>query len=259
MKKFLYLVAFLFTFAIAGYAAEEKLIILDSSLSMGQPVNGVPKYAIAIQAAKKQLQKMNPSERIGLRTIGLPLDSSVLTFLMNPDELCKATQLTAPIKSYNFQNIESALDSIVPLGTTPLTYALDTAIKYDFSNGYHTKHIILITDGAESCDNNPCQYIRKLMSTRKDIVIDIIAIGVTNEELSQLKCLTDSTTGTIIQANTTKQIEDAFGNLLNTNPSPNPSYQPKENFPLPAVTPQNYSFKNNSGITYKTYLYETYE
>lgn len=256
MRKLFYLVVFLLLFTATSFAAEEKLIILDSSLSMGQPVNGVPKYTIAIQAAKKQLQKMNPSERIGLRTIGLPLDSSVLSFLMNPDELCKATQLTAPIMSYNFQNIESALDSIVPLGTTPLTYALDTAIKYDFSSGYHTKHIILITDGAESCNNNPCLYIRKLMETRKDIVIDIIAIGVTNDELNQLKCLTDATTGTIIAANTTKQIEDAFGNLFN---SPQQSQTlPKQNTVSTPSMPQNL-MKNNNGVTYKTFLYETYE
>ncbi len=253
MKKiFLYIVLTFFITAAAVFAEEEKLIILDASLSMGQPINGVPKYTLAIEAAKMQLQKIEQNERIGLRTIGLPIDASLLSFLSNPAELCKATQLTAPIKSYNLSNIEAALDSVIPLGTTPLTYSLDTAIKYDFLSGTQTKHIILITDGGESCDENPCEYIKNLTSQRNDILIDVIAIGVNGEEFGQLKCLTDFTSGTIISANNSKQIDDAFSQLLSPNSQTiysNPSVQ------MP-VKPK---LNKNDEIEYKNFMFETYE
>ena len=235
-------------------AAEEKLIILDASLSMNQPINGVPKYTIAIQAAKDEINKLSPGERIGLRTIGLPLDSALLSFLANPSELCKATQLVAPIRSYNSQNIEAALNSVMPLGTTPLTYSLDTAIKYDFMQGTHTKHIILITDGGESCNENPCEYIKNLSTTRPDILIDVIAIGVNGEPFGQLKCLTEHTSGRIISANTSKEIQDAFSKILNPvfdNSFNNNSNLIKNNYIKP--------FTNTSEVTYRNYLFETYD
>ncbi len=246
MYKKLLLTIILFISAFLSAAAdEEKLIILDASLSMSQPINGVPKYAVAVNAAKSRLQMLNQSELVGLRTIGLSIDESLLSFLTDPSSLCRATQLAAPIRSFNFSNIESALDSIMPLGTTPLTYSLDTAIKYDFSSGSRTKHIILITDGGESCNDDPCRFIRNLMQTRKDIVIDIIAIGVTGDDFSQLKCLAETTNGTIISANTSKQIEDAFSKVLQ--PLDNKRTQAKNKI-FPA-----------DNITYKNYILEIYD
>ncbi len=254
MKKKIFLTIILFILSfLSAVAAEEKLIILDASLSMNQPLNGVPKYVVAINAAKSQLQKLNQEELVGLRTIGLTIDASLLTFLTDPSALCRATQLVAPIRSYNIANIESALDSIVPLGTTPLTYSIDTAIKYDFISSSNTKHIILITDGGESCEENPCSYIRNLMQRRKDLIIDVIAIGVTGDELSQLKCLTEATSGTIITANTSNQIEDAFYRVL----QPTADIQPQNQYNT-QIQPQNQLFKSND-ITYKNYIIETYD
>lgn len=193
---------------------EETLIIFDASVSMLGNFQGQPKYLTAINEAKLVLDTMPSSKLIGLRTIGISIDGALAAFLQNPDELCKATKLTAPIRANNIEYIKTSLDNILPLGTTPLTYSLNLAINYDFTRSAELKHIILVTDGGESCNGDPCKYIREIMQTRKDIKIDIIAIGVSGEDFAQLKCLTDSTFGSIINITKPSELKQAFNNFL---------------------------------------------
>lgn len=227
-------------------ANEETLIIFDASVSMLEKFYGQPKYILAIDEAKSVLNTMDTSKYIGLRTIGISVDNAIISFLMNPDELCKATKLVAPIRSNNIEYIKTGLDNIFPLGTTPLTYTLNLAINYDFSKSSPLKHIILVTDGAESCNGDPCKYIRDLMQTRKDIKIDIIAIGVNADDFKQLKCLSDTTYGSIVNVSKPSDFKPAFNNFLI------PSI-------LKKVENNNFTKVNKTEIQYKNYLIEVFE
>ena len=250
MKKFLFCILLLFITLSADLsiaADEETLIIFDASVSMLENFSGQPKYITAVEEAKTVLDAMDASKSIGLRTIGVPLDVSILSFIQNPAEMCKATRLETPISANNIQAVKSALDRVFPLGTTPLTYALNTAVNYDFSPYAALKHIILVTDGAESCNGDPCKYIRELMQTRRDIKIDIIAIGVNSEDFMQLKCLADSTTGSIINAQNKKELKNAFDSFL------------KPEFSSKLQPVYRNSNSQNSDIIYRNYMFETYK
>lgn len=217
MKKLLkcfLILYFLFTIQLYSYSNEEILIIFDASVSMLDDFKGTPKYITAVDEAKKVLNSIPASKKIGLRTIGITMDSTILSLFTNPSEFCKATKLVVPIGSNNIDYIKNSLDSIFPLGTTPLTFTLDMAINYDFTSKSSLKHIILITDGAESCNGDPCKYIRDIMNNRNDIKIDIIAIGVNSEDFKQLKCITDSTYGNIINIKNPSEFRTAFNKFL---------------------------------------------
>jgi Ca-activated chloride channel family protein len=198
---------------------------------------GEPKYLTAINAVKMQLDKTPNTMPIGLRTIGLTMENALTTFMQGDEGMCKATRLTVPIRQNNSAYIKQSLDNIFPLGTTPLTYTLESAINYDFSKSAQ-KHIILVTDGAESCNGNPCEYIKNLTKTRSDIKIDIIAIGVNSEDFAQLKCLTDSTHGTIFNVENPEEINKAFNKFL---------------------TPTMTINLNKQDVIYKNYVFETYD
>lgn len=244
MKKFYLIVlsiATLFFLSLSVYATEEEtLIIFDASVSMLGNFYGQPKYITAISEAKSVLDTMPSSKSIGLRTIGISLEGALSAFLQNPDELCKSTKLKVPIRTNNIEYIKTSLDNILPLGTTPLTYSLNQAINYDFTKSADLKHIILITDGGESCNGDPCKFIRELMQKRKDIKIDIVAIGVSAEDFSQLKCLTDNTFGNIINVNKPSELKPAFNRFL-----------------YPSLNILNQPQKDN--ILYKNYLIEVNE
>ena len=255
MKKFVYLlfIYILFTIIPVIAADEELLFMFDASLSMSDDFYGTPKYQIAVREVKSMLDKLGPQHKVGLRTIGIILDSSVLKYLQNPDEMCKATQLTVPIRPNSASFVKSSLDNIVPLGTTPLEYTLRLSLDSDFTRSVPLKHIVLITDGADSCGGDPCRYARAAMMQRSDVKIDIIAIGVNDIEVQQLKCIADAAKGNVFLVSNPKDIENAVNTIysnINTLPvTPSVNYQTNSikteinNFPTGSVKYKNYHFE----------------
>lgn len=248
MKKFIILLSILVinSFYSLCYSADEEILILfDSTASMLEQFGDNPKYVMAINETKKVISLMSPNTVIGLRIIGISLEDTLKSFSI-PENFCKSTSLLEPIKANNINNINDRLDTLFPLGTTPLTYSLELAINNDFSQ-YSQKHIILITDGAESCDADPCAFIQNLMRTRTDIKIDIIAIGVSDKDLNQLNCLTNYTSGTLININTPSEFKFALDKLLK--PQINQINAPKKE-----IKNIDEIFYDENDIIYKNYL-----
>ncbi|MBQ9245837.1 VWA domain-containing protein [bacterium] len=259
MKRFsVYILIILFLVCSNAQAAmEQTLIIFDASISMNDNFYGNPKYVTAVKEAKKVLSTMGNDRNIGLRTIGVKLDATtVLNYLQDPNSMCKATQLDVPIRTNNISYINNTLDEVFPLGTTPLEYTLRTAIQYDFiNNNTQLKHIILITDGGESCGGDPCRFIKEVIMHRNDIKIDVIAISVNGDEFNQLQCLAGATNGSILNVSNPSELQNAYSKIL---PSYNSQY---------STTPQNITQMPNNNqvkrsmpqITYKNYQFETFD
>ena len=232
----------------AGFTSdEETLIIFDSSISMRSNFYGEPKYLSAVSAAKNVLDQLPPSKKIGLRIIGLTLDSSLLSIAKNPSDICKTTQLVVPIRPNNIGYIKNSLDTLMPLGTTPLTYTLETSINYDFTRFATLKHIILITDGGESCNGDPCKFIKEITRERNDIKIDIMAIAVSKDDYIQLKCLSDYTNGKILKIGNPSDFQPAFDIVFSVDT------------PLNALQYNSVKQNKKDDIIYKNYLIETYK
>ncbi len=233
---------------LAGYTTdEETLIIFDSSISMRSNFYGAPKYISAASAAKYVLDQLPPSKKIGLRIIGLTLDSSLLSIAKNPSDICKTTQLVVPIRPNNIGYIKNSLDTLMPLGTTPLTYTLETSINYDFTRFAKLKHIILITDGGESCNGDPCKFIKEITRERNDIKIDVMAIAVSGDDYIQLKCLSDYTNGKIINIGKLSDFQTAFNTFLSVD------------YPGRTISSNRIRNSKKQEVIYKNYLIETYK
>lgn len=213
-KSFIISILFVYLLCSAVIASEEEiLIIFDASLSMAEDISGGAKYIIAAEAAKKKLGELGNSKKIGLRTIGITLDENAINYISDPSSMCRATKLAVPVKQNNTDSIGNVLDKLTPLGVTPLFYSLKTSLENDFSQTA-LKHIILITDGGESCGGDPCGYISKIMQTRSDIKIDIVAIGIENNDFDQLQCITKAANGNIYNVKSKSEISRAFDVLI---------------------------------------------
>ena len=98
---------------------------------------------------------------------------------------------------------------------TPITYSLKQAVKKDFTYCNGLKHIILLTDGGENCDESPCDYAIELMKHRKDIKIDVIAFDVyDSDDLAQLKCAADVTGGIFSEAQTKAELFHSMEDMI---------------------------------------------
>lgn len=188
---------------------EQVLFILDFSNSMTETLGEDSKINLMVKTMKNILPTLNPQSLIGLRVYGHRMG-------FTPMDACKASVLVNPIKTHNTTNILSSLDKIHPRGMTPITYSLKQAVKNDFPDYLGKKHIILLSDGGENCDESPCEYVMNLVKLRKDINIDVIAFNINDEDdLDQLKCTALVTKGKFYNANTAAELVHSLGDTLN--------------------------------------------
>ena len=172
----------------------QLLFIVDFSNSMNDYIGSKTKLEMARGVLAEILPKISPSVKTGLRVYG---HKTGFTYLQG----CQASKLTVPLACNNHNNIIQSLYSVNAIGWTPITYSLKQAINNDFANTSGKKHIILLTDGGENCDESPCTYVINLMKTRNDVTIDVIAFDISDIEANnQLRCTALMTSGKFLSA-----------------------------------------------------------
>lgn len=189
---------------------ERILFILDFSNSMAEYLQGKRKVDLMIDTMKSILPNLNPNISVGLRVYGHRMG-------FTPFEACRASTLVTPIAISNGINVRNSLLNIKPRGMTPITYSLKQAVKNDFIGFNGKKHIILLTDGGENCDESPCSYVLELIKFRKDIKIDVIAFNIDDEDdLAQLECTSLVTSGKFYNAKTAADLAKSLNNSVDS-------------------------------------------
>ena len=187
---------------------ERVLFILDFSNSMSEYLDGRRKVDLMIDTMRKILTEISPNISVGLRVYGHRTG-------FTPFEACRASSLISPINPENGFNIQNRLSEIKPRGMTPITYSLKQAVKNDFLGFTGKKHIILLTDGGENCDESPCKYVMELVQIRKDVTIDVIAFNIDDEDdLAQLECTSMVTSGKFYNAQTAAELARSLNNSI---------------------------------------------
>lgn len=121
-----------------------------------------------------------------------------------PPQDCDDTRLEIPFGKNNASKIKHKLTTINPKGTTPIAYALSQAGS-DFPKCDNCRNIIiLITDGVEECDGDPCEVSKMLQ--KQGIALKPFVIGIGTDFSESLNCV-----GTYFPASS----EKAFTKALN--------------------------------------------
>ncbi|MDD3594707.1 MAG: VWA domain-containing protein [Candidatus Gastranaerophilales bacterium] len=187
---------------------EEILIILDCSFSMADRLGAETKIQAAKRALNNVLNQIPSNIRLGLRIYG-----HKLTFLGIGS--CTASELAVPIGPNNTQQIRNVVNALKPVGSTPIIYSIKQAVLYDFSPNAK-KRIILISDGEETCDGDPCKYALTLVREYKDVKIDVIGFNLNNKNaINQLQCVALTTKANFYNANTAAELYNSLGKTLN--------------------------------------------
>ena len=98
-----------------------------------------------------------------------------------PPQNCNDTRLEVPFSKNNAPKIRQELRFVVPKGTTPIAHSLKLGAN-DFPPDCDNCRniIILITDGIEACDGDPCFESQELQ--RSGIVLKPFVIGIGIDE-----------------------------------------------------------------------------
>lgn len=188
---------------------EKILFILDFSKSMTEKIEGEKKVDLMRQTMAEILPRINKKIMTGLRVYGNKYGFSAY-------DACRASSLLVPIGEQNAFEIEQKLAQTTPRGMTPITYSLNQAVLSDFKSFGGIKHIVLLTDGGEDCDESPCSWAVDLMKQRKDVKVDVVAFNINNkDDLDQLKCTASVTNGNFYHARTATELVNGLNNSLN--------------------------------------------
>ncbi len=117
---------------------------------------------------------------------------------------CNDTKLEIPFGADNFDKVKYRIKSIEAKGTTPIARSLEAAAD-DFPDQNSRNIIILITDGLEACDNDPCVIAKKLKDKGVKVTPFVIGLGLDLSYLEKFKCI-----GEYADAET----KDAFRSVL---------------------------------------------
>lgn len=184
------------------------LFVVDFSNSMSEYVENETKVNLVKKMLNRIAPQISPETKVGMRVYGHNCNLLAM-------QACRSSELIVPLEKGNNYKITSAISKLRPKGMTPITYSLKQAIKKDLVDIDGKKHIILLTDGGENCDESPCDYAISLIKTRRDINIDVIAFNVhDSDDLAQLRCTADVTGGQFIKADTNAELVRSMEDLI---------------------------------------------
>lgn len=160
------------------------LFVFDASNSMNAYWSGERKIKLATELLASSLASLygTPDLELGLRAYGHG------TKHIEGQQDCDDTELLVPINKGTNMIIKQTLSNLRAQGTTPIARSLEKAAN-DFPDAPGRNTIILITDGIEACDEDPCAVSRMLQA--KGIVVKpfIIGIGIDEKNKESLKCV----------------------------------------------------------------------
>jgi len=199
--------------------ATDAMIVFDGSGSMAEMgFNDInePRIFEARRALAKTIPQIAETRRLGLVIYG-----------PNGADDCSGLDLRFAPMTDAAPRLLADVNTLQPTGNTPLTEAVKLAADtLDYTHKSAT--IVLVTDGKETCDGQPCALAADLAAHGADTTVHVIGFKVRAAFFSWKrqngtdqtpvesvsKCLADRTAGTYTSAETLDQLIAALEKTL---------------------------------------------
>ncbi|MBN2910618.1 VWA domain-containing protein [Polycladomyces sp. WAk] len=181
-------------------------ILLDSSGSMAEQIDGRTKMDLAKEAINQFVASMPQGANVSLRVYGHKGSNQ------NKDKAisCNSSEVVYPLGAYDNQKFQSSLNQFQPTGWTPLALAIRSA-QQDLSAQSNAENIIyIVSDGVETCEGNPVQEAQQLHNSNVKAVVNIIGFDVDNAGQKALQQVAQSGGGTYYTVNNQEDLKAYF-------------------------------------------------
>ncbi len=173
------------------------LFILDASGSMWGRLDGVAKIVIAKEQLVQLVQELE-NTNAGLISYGHRRKGD-----------CADIETLVPLGPGTKAAIIKHINDIVPKGKTPLTKSVEIAAG-QLEQIENETEIVLISDGRETCDGDPCVYVKLLKEKGIRFRMHVIGFDVNNREREQLECIAKAGGGSYFSAHNASQLQQAL-------------------------------------------------
>ena len=212
----------------AALADEDVMVVFDGSNSMWGQIDGVAKIEIARDVMDNLLGEWTTTRQVGLMAYGHRRrgDCSDIETLITP-------------AAGTSGDIQTQVNGITPTGKTPLTAAVEQAAE-ELSYTDRPATVILISDGLESCERDPCALARALEKGGVGFTAHVVGFGLGRDaDAASLACIAEETGGQFIQASNADELGAALstvGTAVAAAPAPEPEPEPEPELPAITVT-----------------------
>ena len=169
-------------------AEENVMLVLDASGSMWGQIDGKAKIEIAREAVDQLAVNWKPENRLGLVAYGHRRKGD-----------CGDIETLIPVGAADPKAVIAAVEAITPKGKTPLTAAVKQAAE-QLRYTEDAATVILISDGLETCDADPCTVATSLAESGVAFRTHVIGFDLKKKEQEALRCLAENTGGVFIAA-----------------------------------------------------------
>jgi Ca-activated chloride channel family protein len=211
-------------------AADRAIIVLDGSGSMWGQIGGKPKLEIARETLRTVLGSVPSEMELGLMAYGHRQKGA-----------CTDIELIVQPAAGTGGAIADAADKMRFLGMTPLSEAVRLAAE-ELRYTEEKATVIVITDGIETCEADPCALAHELEQSGIDFTAHVVGFGLSDEEGRKVACLAEITGGKFIQAKDASSLDEALTQTVAAAPEPQPEQEPQpQPEPEPAVVENNFA------------------
>lgn len=159
------------------------LFVFDASNSMNQKWGRDTRLNIAKSILRNAVDSLRGIENLELALRIYGHQYPVTATYQN----CEDTKLEVPFGPDNHNYIINKIKATMAKGTTPIARSLEAAAD-DFPDRNARNIIILITDGIEACDDEPCVIADKLRAKGITISPFVIGLGMDMSYLDHFAC-----------------------------------------------------------------------
>lgn len=184
------------------------LFVLDASNSMYGRWEQGTKMEIAQRLMSTMLDSLaqvpNPNFQLALRVYGHQKPV--------PPQDCNDTKLEVGFSDNNLGRIKQVIRGLRPMGTTPIARSIlraDNDFPRDCPTGHCRDIIILITDGVEACDEDPCEASAILQKNGRVLKPFVIGVGLDKDLIKTFDCV-----GTYYDASDEGTFKKALGVII---------------------------------------------
>lgn len=219
VRKFVLGVVAALALALPVMAAERAIIVLDGSGSMWAQIDGKARITIARETLASVLATLPDDLELGLMTYGHREKGN-----------CDDIELLVKPAVGTAAAIIAAADAINPKGMTPISQAVRLAAE-DLQFTEEKATVILITDGLETCEVDPCALASELEAKGVDFTTHVLGFGLSDEEGQQVACLAENTGGKYLSAKDGAALAEALtttvAQVVAAEPVPEPEATPE--------------------------------
>jgi Ca-activated chloride channel family protein len=209
-------------------AADRAMIVLDASGSMWADAGGKTRIEVARETLESVLGTFPPELELGLVAYGHRQKGA-----------CDDIEEIVPAGPGTAGAITSAANKLNPKGKTPISDSVRFAAKQlKFTEDKAT--VILVTDGLETCNADPCAVASELEKAGVDFTAHVVGFGLTEEEGRKVACLAENTGGQYFPAKDASSLSDALRKTVAA---------VRDTPPQPAPAPKQLALENNVVLT----------